>query len=642
MSLIPFKLPASLEINVSLHDASRCFAYAVQETCRLLERLGVHTRLMPSDGSGDGTFWMMLMKPGETREQMPASVLPQKADGYRLRIATGSVSIAARSTKGVLNGVYDLAERLGFLFLLPGETGEWTPNVTREAICLPVDDTVVNPRFDHRGVFLVPMTTDCSLEEWLRFYAKLRFNAVAIGDVKYADYRSLAEELGLRLELGQHGFHEFVPRDLFDKNPDLFRMFQPEDFGGKRCSDSNCCITHPRTKQLIQKNYRKLLKDVPSVYALHCWPDDLPAGGWCLCPSCRALTPSDQAMLAMRHLAEAAAQATPPVRVPALAYHDTMFPGSMIMPSKECFLLFAPRERCYGHALDDDTCARNRHYRQALEAWTRRFEGIDDAHTFEYYFDQILFRGLYPFLPTIILEDMRVYESHGIATHLSLQVAGPAVAPEFNMLVFAQGLWDRSLTAAEFIEGVACKILPQNPEAWRVYLRRRAEIFTAAMQMCDHELGIYLDYRWLPENTGEFGPKMARIYAESAAQLAQAIQTLTEAVRAEWPERARRLVVQEAARARFEAAELQVMTHQQTAMNALGYYHDTGDRSYLQRAVDSMKQTIAKLRDARTQALAAGIGEKEWYFSNINRWLTREVEAKVERFVGKTGKPNPQ
>lgn len=630
----PFTLPASLDVTFSLRsEASPCFAYAVQEACRLLGRLRVHTRLMPLDESDDGTFRLMLAAKGEIPEGAIEEVPTPKADGYWLRIATGSVSIAARSAKGVLNGVYDLAERLGFLFLLPGEAGEWVPQRAIASIHLPPGEELVEPRFEHRGVFWEPLKTkDHSQEEWLRFYAKLRFNALEIPNAQFAECQTLAQELGLRLESGGHGLRELMPRELFEKSPELFRMFQPDDFGGKRCSDSNCCITHPRTKQIVQENYRKRLESVPGVHALHCWADDLPAGGWCMCPSCRALTPSDQAMLAMRHLAEVAAERTPAVRVPVLAYHDTMFPGSMIEPSKECFLLFAPRERCYGHALDDDSCARNRHYRNALAAWTRQFAGVDDAHTFEYYFDQILFRGLYPFLPSIIIEDMRVYEAAGITAHMSLQVAGPEVAPEFNMLVFAQSHWDGALTAGAFIEGVARKILPQAPEVWSSYLCARAELFTAAMAMCEHELGIYLDYRWLPETTHEFGPKMAQAYADSSVRLKSALEALEGFVQADWPERVRGLVAKEAARARFEAAELGVMARQQTAMNGLGQYHNTGSQAALAGAVASLEQGVVEFRDARVKAIAAGIDESEWYFRHINEWLTKEFEMNIQRY----------
>lgn len=149
-----------------------------------------------------------------------------------------------------------------------------------------------------------------------------------------------------------------------------------------------------------------------------------------LSPSSRALSPTDQSMLAMRSLAEVVAEENLPLRIPVLAYHDTLFPGTQIDVSKECFLLFAPRERCYGHALNDPSCKRNQIFCRALKDWINKFEGIDDAHTFEYYFDQILFLGIHPFLLSIIIEDTHFYEKQKIGCHMSPQVGGSAIAPE--------------------------------------------------------------------------------------------------------------------------------------------------------------------------------------------------------------------
>ena len=182
--------------------------------------------------------------------------------------------------------------------------------------------------------------------------------------------------------------------------------------------------------------------------------------------------------------------------MPFLAYHDTMFPGKQIDPPRRSFLLFAPRERCYGHALDDNNCPRNRHYLQALQEWTGTFREFDDNHTFEYYFDQILFRGMYPFVPSVIIDDARVYESHAIECHMSLQVAGPAIAPEYNMILFSRTAWEAGLTAEQFYDELDVKMGATG--AWRDYLRRRADVFADALRFCYHDLDVYLDYRWLP------------------------------------------------------------------------------------------------------------------------------------------------
>jgi len=145
--------------------------------------------------------------------------------------------------------------------------------------------------------------------------------------------------------------------------------------------------------------------------------------------------------------------------------------------------------------------------------------------------------------------------------------------------------------------------------------------------MCDHDLGIYLDYRWLPQTTAPFGRKIARIYRESSGRLARAGQEFARRAsgKVKSPVLAR-LVKTEAARARFEAAELEVMHHQQLAMNAYGNFTDSGDERARRTAIAELQRTVAGFRKAKALAAAFGLPEKSWYFQNINRWISTELD----------------
>ena len=620
-----FKFAGSIKI-LSADIESPCYRHAVSELCRILERLGIKASVS-TIGDASKSFCLKLCCNSVPFPNIP-SLKGLMYDGFVLQVSSDGIVLASSTEKGVLNAVYDLAERLGVLFLMPGKDGEWIPE-NRKKRFLPAGKWLVNPRFRRRGVNWESLSTkDFTIEEWLRFYAKLRFNAVLheIGDL------ALAKELGLRLEVGGHGLSSLLPRELFDKEPELFRMFQPEDFGGKRMKDANFCVSNPKARRIVVDNYAQRLKQMEGAYAVHAFADDLPAGGWCLCPSCRALPPTDQFMLSMRYLAEAVEQSHLPMRVSVVAYHDTMMPGEQIDAPKRGFLLFAPRERCYGHALNDPACARNKFYRKALKAWIAKFKGIDDAHVCEYYFDQILFRGLYPFLPGIILKDMKVYAEHGIECHMSLQVAGPAIAPEFNMLVDAKGQWDDSLTQNSYIASLAKSILPQSPQVWATYLSRRARIFTDAMRMCKHNADIYLDYRWLPETIHPFGKEMVQAYGKASRQLAAAAADLESAIQSSWPERVRVLARNEFLRAKFEAVELLVMVHQQSAMNAFAEFMNTRSTKTLKRGIGFLEQALSGLDLARAKAMEAEIPGNSWYYRNINGWLCREFKKKIENY----------
>jgi len=614
-----YRIPKKISVFHRKDTGSKCYQYALNELQRLMQRVDVSTEFREYQGKDD--FFCLSGGDDFTTNTVSESL---KYDGFCFSVSDKGFEISSDSAKGVLNGIYYLAEQMGFLFLLPGKSGEWAPEKLSD---LPVGKKIMNPRFPFRGVFWESLSTnDYTVEEWLRFYAKLKFNALAhddIGDLQ------LAEELGLRLEVGGHGLSQMLPRELFTDKPELFRMFQPEDFNGKRLSDSNFCITNHESREIVKKTFQEKLKSVQGAYGIHAWADDLPAGGWCLCPSCRSFSPEDQSMLAMNLLADAARECESDIRIANIAYHDTISPGININPSPETFLLFAPRERCYGHAIDDPNCSRNRFYLKALKAWQKKCKDVTDSHTFEYYFDQILFRGMYPFLPDIILSDMKAYLKNDIETHMSLQVAGPELVPEFNMLLFAEAHWNENLTNSQFCNDIASKLSNGGVPAWEKYLLARGEIFTNALRFCEHDIDVYLDYRWLPETTITFAKEMAVVYAESSEKLNAAAASLASAINADWPERLVKLTHIEIKRAQFEALELLVMHYQQGAVNHFADYLNTGNSEYSKRGCELLSMAIETLKTSKSKAMEFGLSQESWYLRNINRWLSNEFERKI-------------
>lgn len=601
---------------------SKCYQYALHELQRLMSRIGVSAEARAYKGER-ASFFLSL----GTDSMITAPNGDLQYDGFRLVVSEVGIDLSADTAKGVLNGVYFLAEQLGFLFLLPGEAGEWAPE---EVAGLPFGEKIIQPRFPYRGVFWESLSTkDYTVEEWLRFYAKLKFNALTHDNIRDLP---LAEELGLRLEVGGHGLSKMLPRKLFAEKPEMFRMFQPEDFNGQRINDSNFCVTNHEAREMIKDNFREKLKSSQGAYGIHAWADDLPAGGWCLCPCCRSFSPEDQSMLAMNLLAETARECRSDLRIASIAYHDTIYPGINIRPARENFLLFAPRERCYGHAIDDPACKRNRFYLEALKAWREKFNDNHDSHTFEYYFDQILFRGMYPFLPDVILEDMNAYLENDIETHMSLQVAGPELVPEFNMLIFAEAHWNEKMTAKQFCCNISAKLAAGGAPAWEEYLMARGEIFTNVMRTCEHDIGVYLDYRWLPEATTDFAREMAEVYAESSGKLNEAAELLASKTGQDLPERLLQLTRMEVKRAKFEAEELLSMHYQQSAVNHFADYLNTGSRESSVKGCELMSRAIETLKTAKLKAMEFGLTEESWYSRNINGWLDGEFNRKIKNY----------
>lgn len=592
------------------------YIFAVKEARRLLERLSISVslqRMRPAKTH----FSLALVRSGKETSFCGSEESRTREDGYVLKVTAHQITITARKARGILNGVYDLMERLGFLFLYPGLEGELLPAAGKN-LTLPEGIFIRQPRFAYRGIYAHSLS-QTNAEEWLRFFAKLRLNAVGVGE----KYLSLAESLGFRCETGGHGLSELVPRKLFSSNPELFRMSQPEDFFGKRQPDYNACLTHPETAKIIRESYRKKIRRFPEIYAFHAWPEDLPGGGWCYCSRCRALSPSDQALLATRYLCEAVEKEKLALRVPMLVYHDTLPPPILLKPHPKSFLLFAPRERCYGHALSDPDCPRNTFYLDSLKSWSELYQGISDSHTFEYYLDQVLFRGMYPFLPDVILRDMKTYESLGIKSHMVLQVGGVSPAPDYNLLLFARACWQTSLTFRDFQKYLADCLFPEKPRVYQEFLQDTATSFQQAMRVCGYAPSVYFDYRWLPEATNNFAHKMPRLYQLAGEKLLQAKTKIAHLSSTRQP-----FLQKETARLEYEAAELKVMAWQQEASACLGHYYQTGAKQFLKKALSFFQKAIKATHSSRQKALRAKL-PVDYYFYQCSRWLEKEFREKI-------------
>ena len=584
--------------------------YAVSELTRLLAlcRCTVETKEIPCSHPA-----IMLGKPSETE-------LPQiRFDGYQLTVKGDYAAIEAPTEKGVLNGVYEFAERLGFRFLTPFPDGELIPEQPKE---LPNGTEIHQPRFPHRGIFITPVKEEIPMADRLRFYAKLKYNTVR-NSLPFAGEEALCRMLGIREETGGHGFPKLLDRGKFGEHPEYFRMFQPEDLGGKRLSDSNLCVTNPEVREIVVREFQKQLKEKHGYYAVHCWADDLPGGGWCWCPSCRSYSPAAQNMLGMKLLCRAADAGNFQQRISVIAYHDTLFPDPQIPVEPRMFLVWAPRERCYAHAINDPSCPRNAIHWKALLAWKEKFAGIDDSHTFEYYMDQLLFNGLHPFTPDVILEDMKAYLEAGIESHMTLQCTPWDIIPDINQQFFAKANWDAEITEERFLSW-----LTDDP-ALRDFLHHRANVFKKVFAMCGHRMDIYLDYRYLPESDNEFSRKMAQEYCHGSEELASAASYLFRNLpTGPWKKFANQMGKQ----AEFESAELESMHLQQSAMCKLAEGQITNSERCMHEACTLLERNLQSIEIAEAKCRAAGYPDSWWHLESRIPAERREAKNKLAEF----------
>src|SRR5205823_4835904 len=126
------------------------------------------------------------------------------------------------------------------------------------------------------------------------------------------------------------------------------------------------------------------------------------------------------------------------LQVAYLAYHDTIEPDIGLLPLSNVAVEWAPRERCYAHAIDDPACHINPRYWDSLRRYFDIFDGR--VHVFEYYADAILFGGLSFATPTVISRDLRAYHMLGVRSISCLTFGAYSVlAYPVNLLAFVRG-----------------------------------------------------------------------------------------------------------------------------------------------------------------------------------------------------------
>ncbi|MBP1467005.1 DUF4838 domain-containing protein [Candidatus Chloroploca sp. M-50] len=365
-----------------------------------------------------------------------AFVRTTDAHGLRLR---------GDGPRGLLYAVYDLLEALGCRWLTPDPDGTHVP--AHSTVCLPGLAVADRPAFAHRSLIIGHDLFLAQAEAWIIWAVRNRLNTLfihttihepAFGACRLATWRACRRQLlplihdrALRLEIGGHHLRDLLPRRFFRKAPELFRYD-----GTRRTPDYNFCVSSPQALAYVQQSAAAFARAYPEAEIYHLWPDDLRDGGWCHCPACARLTPSDQALIATNAVAEAVRTHQPQAMVSYLAYHDTEAPPTSASPHPAIQLLTAPRLRSYAAAIDAPV-------NQIVTAHLTGNRPLF-AHqaVFEYYLDGLLFKASPPPLTRIIAADLQAYRANGVSSvHALLTGDRPFAWTPLNAYLFARLAW---------------------------------------------------------------------------------------------------------------------------------------------------------------------------------------------------------
>ncbi|MGH7934921.1 MAG: DUF4838 domain-containing protein, partial [Candidatus Binataceae bacterium] len=272
----------------------------------------------------------------------------------------------------------------------------------------------------------------------------------------------LYRQRGIASEYGGHVLQLLLPRERFKANPEYF----PLGADGIRMPRGNLCVSNRDALEAVKAGALRYVRENPEGESLHIWGADVWEGAWCRCAQCAdlaiapAYVPQLQYMAVVNAIAEALANETgggPPVAY--LAYHDTLEPVAALRPLPNVWFEWAPRERCYSHAIDDPACETNPRYFESLKRYIELFQGR--GHVFEYYADAILFGGLGFATPGIIARDLRAYRALGLGSISCLTFgAWSALAYPVNLEAFARGTRSPDFEPESVLADTAAELHP--------------------------------------------------------------------------------------------------------------------------------------------------------------------------------------
>jgi hypothetical protein len=354
------------------------------------------------------------------------------ADGFRRWAAPDRVELRGDSPRGLLFGVYATLEELGVGWPWPGERSA-RPTGTR------LDEYLEDrPALPGRCLVLGERALVEQAESWIVWAARNRLNCLFLHVSNRRDPMgaaperawlerkervvALARERGMTIEHGGHLLPELLSRsDLRE----LASGSGPGDAARRTVAE------HARAHR--------------EADVLHVWGADAPAG------ALGGREASEAALRTANAVAEVVEEASPGTQVAFLAYHDTEEVPRGVRPRHNVCLLFAPRERCYEHALSDPACRRNARHRELLVAQIEHFRaaGAAPPRVFEYWFDAILFAGGVPDLTETMAADLAFYRDAGVHTVQMLMTGhGRPPLPHANPAAFPRLAWNPVLRAS--------------------------------------------------------------------------------------------------------------------------------------------------------------------------------------------------
>ena len=272
------------EIILDQNNPASPLPFAARELQRYVKKMsGAELPIVPRP-TGSRPILLVAGPLPEKQGRRPDSDDPRELDRYRLRVEARELRIEGASERAVLYGVYDLLERLGCGWCVPGDDS--IP--ARETLELAAQELEARPAFAQRMMLDFPMMSiaqTVAIADWL---AKNRMNWIhecpnAHGEPTawYERRERVIPELtrrGLSLAVGGHTMHTWLPETNSVSHPDWFAW----DNGERK--PPTLCLSQPEMTAVLIRNIQHFLDRCPEVGMVDLWHTDSEV--FCHCARC--------------------------------------------------------------------------------------------------------------------------------------------------------------------------------------------------------------------------------------------------------------------------------------------------------------------------------------------------------------------
>ena len=349
-------------------------------------------------------------------------------NGFAIDIAPERIRIAGSDPATLLHAAYIFVEMLGCRWYAPehafygADGGAVVPRET--TLRLNVQQRAGAPAFAFRKKFVEEgrsHTVD-SLLQLIDWMPKVGLNIFACpinwshqGRAVWDNWRErLTPELkkrGLGIEVGGHGYENFLPTQDIATNPAWGGM-RPD---GAREADSirrTFCTTNEAAVARLTSNLAEYLRTHPEIDIFDLWPPD--TRDWCTCRDCMTAGPiQERHARLVNAIAALAEKLRPDLKVSFSAYYEPTTPPADTVLADNVMIDFCPITRSYQDPIYESSNDINHFYNERLRAWfdTPNFAGSLCIYT---YYRKYAWRSLPILLPRLIADELRYYRSLGV------------------------------------------------------------------------------------------------------------------------------------------------------------------------------------------------------------------------------------